>query len=286
MGQVTLAPSHKPRERISPITPSPLILLPPSEGKSSGGDGAPLDLDALSFESLNPTRERVAKALISVSDRPRSSRALLGVKGPALEKARTENAELKSAPTLPAIERYTGVMYDAIEHRTLDAGAREVFGQSVIIMSGLFGMVRPFDMIPAYKLKMGGKLVRGKSCAVVWKKLLTKSLADSVQGGVVWDLLPNEHSAAWDPLAVSYEKRFTVKFVERNTNGQIRTVNHWSKLLKGALIRHLVSNEEAAGSADSALDLVAGFSHPEGYEFSGELTTTLDDVIDLVFVKG
>jgi hypothetical protein len=242
-------------------------------------------MDSLSFESLNPTRERVVKALISVSERPRSSKALLGVKGPALEKTRAENAALRTTPTLPAIERYTGVMYDAIEHRTLDAGAREVFGQSVIIMSGLFGMVRPFDMIPAYKLKMGGKVMRGKSCAVIWKKLLTKSLADSVQGGVVWDLLPNEHSAAWDPSAITYEKRFTVKFVERNVDGQLKTVNHWSKLLKGALIRHLVSNEEAAGSAESALDLVRGFSHPEGYEYNSELTTTSDDVTDLVFLK-
>ena len=78
-------------------------------------------MDSLSFESLNPTRERVVKALISVSERPRSSKALLGVKGPALEKARAENAALRTTPTLPAIERYTGVMYDAIEHRTLDA---------------------------------------------------------------------------------------------------------------------------------------------------------------------
>jgi len=196
-----------------------------------------------------------------------------------------ENAELRTAPTLPAIERYTGVMYDAIEHRTLGTDAREAFGQSAIIMSGLFGMVRPFDMIPAYKLKMGGKLIRGKSCAAVWKPLITRSLADSVQGGVVWDLLPNEHSAAWDPSSVRYESRFTVKFVEQGAGGQLKTVNHWSKLLKGALIRHLVSNEEAAGSADSALDLVAGFAHPEGYEFSGELTSTTDDVTGIVFVK-
>ncbi|MDP6822340.1 MAG: peroxide stress protein YaaA [Dehalococcoidia bacterium] len=263
-----------------------MILLPPSEGKSSGGDGAPLVLNSLSFKSLNPMRERIAKALISVSDRPRSSRTLLGVKGPALEKARAENAELRSAPTLPVIQRYTGVMYDAIEHETLGTNERGAFGRSVIIMSGLFGMVRPFDMIPAYKLKMGGKLMRGKSCAAVWKRLITESLADSAQGGVVWDLLPNEHSAAWDSSSVHYASRFTVKFVQHSAAGQIKTVNHWSKLLKAALVRHLVSNEKAAGAPDSALDLVAGFSHPEGYEFSEELTSTADDVTDIVFVKG
>ena len=267
------------------IASSPLILLPPSEGKASGGEGAPLDLESLSFEELNPTRARFTKAIVKLSERPRSSRALLGVKGPALEKAMAENAELDAAPTLPAIERYTGVMYDAIDHQSLDGDAREVFGNSVIIMSGLFGIVRPFDMIPAYKLKMGGKLLRGKTCSAVWKRAITESLAESAEDSVIWDLLPIEHSAAWDSSKVRYQTRFTVKFLERNTVGELKTVNHRSKLLKGALIRHLVTNTEAAGSADSALDLLAGFSHPEGHVFNPELTSESDSVTEIVFVK-
>jgi cytoplasmic iron level regulating protein YaaA (DUF328/UPF0246 family) len=196
-----------------------------------------------------------------------------------------ENAEMDTAPTLPAIERYTGVMYDAIDHQSLDGDAREVFENSVIIMSGLFGMVRPFDMIPAYKLKMGGKLLRGKTCSAVWKRAITKSLAESADGRVIWDLLPIEHSAAWDSSMVPYKTRFTVKFLERNASGEMRTINHWSKLLKGALIRHLVTNTDAAGSADTALDLLAGFSHPEGYVFDPELTSEADGVTEIVFLK-
>ena len=242
-------------------------------------------MDSLSFPSLKRTRERFANALIRISEQPIASHALLGVKGSALEKARLENAQLKNAPTLKAIERYTGVMYDAIEHETLDVNAREMFGQSVIIMSGLFGMIRPFDMIPAYKLKMGGKLIRGTSCSAMWKKLLTRSLAESYDSAVIWDLLPNEHSAAWNPSAVDYKKRFTVKFVQRSDKGQFKVVSHWSKLLKGALIRHLVSNGEAAGSTKYAIELVAGFSHPEGYEFSAEMTSSTDNVTSVIFVK-
>jgi len=196
-----------------------------------------------------------------------------------------ENAELDTAPTLPAIERYTGVMYDAIDHQSLDSDAQEVFGNSVIIMSGLFGMVRPYDMIPAYKLKMGGKLLRGKTCSAVWKRAITKTLAESAEDSVIWDLLPIEHSAAWDSSRVPYKTRFTVKFLERNAAGEMRTINHWSKLLKGALIRHLVSNADAAGSADSALDLLPGFSHPGGYVFDPGLTSNTDGVTEIVFVK-
>ena len=263
----------------------PLILLPPSEGKASGGDGPPLDLDSMSFESLNPARARMAKALDQLSRRPRVARKLLGVKGAALERAKLDNATIQESPTLPAIERYTGVMYDAIDYRSLDAGAREAFGRTVVIMSGLFGMVRPSDMIPTYKLKMGAKLLRSKTCAAAWKPLISKSLAIAGGPGVIWDLLPNEHSAAWDPSTVPHGARFTVRFVERAASGQLKTVTHLSKLLKGALVRHLVSNSAEAGAAESALPLAAGFSHPEGYEFYPDLTTEIGRTTELVFVR-
>jgi len=264
---------------------APLILLPPSEGKASGGYGAALDLGAISFEALNPTRKRMVLALGKLSERPRVAQKLLGVKGKALEQAKAGNASLETAATMRAIDRYTGVMYSAIEYQSLDDDARQSFAQNVIIMSGLFGAVRPFDMIPAYKLKMGAKLIRNKTCAAVWKPLLSKSLASEADYGVIWDLLPGEHSAAWDPAKVPHETRFTVKFAERGTSGEVKTVNHWSKLLKGALIRHLVENTNAASSADSALELAKAFSHPEGHSFSPDLTSKVDQATELVFLK-
>jgi cytoplasmic iron level regulating protein YaaA (DUF328/UPF0246 family) len=152
-------------------------------------------------------------------------------------------------------------------------------------MSGLFGAVRPFDLIPAYKLKMGAKLIRNKTCAAVWKPLLSKSMASEADYGVIWDLLPVEHSAAWDPAKVPHEARFTVKFAERAANGEVKTVTHWSKLLKGALVRHLVENAEVAGSSNSAFELAQAFSHPEGYAFTPDSTSEVDNVTELVFLK-
>ncbi|MCI0871384.1 MAG: hypothetical protein J4O07_06175, partial [Chloroflexi bacterium] len=79
--------------------------------------------------------------------------------------------------------------------------------------------------------------------------------------------------------------RFTVKFIERAANGQLKTVTHLSKLLKGALVRHLVSNSAEAGTAESALELVAGFSHPEGYVFRPELTAEVERATEIVFLR-
>jgi len=267
------------------MSPAPLILLPPSEGKASGGEGSMLDFELLSFAGLNATRALMAKSLGQLSGKPGVAQKTLGVKGVALQKARTDNASLLDSPTMPAIERYTGVMYDGIDYKSLDESAKTCFDENTIIMSGLFGMVRPYDMIPTYKLKMGARLRGKKACSTIWNPLISKTLKSTAENGVIWDLLPNEHSAAWDPSAITYDVRYTVKFLELSSDGQMRTVNHWSKLLKGALIRHIVSNPDAAGSSDSALDMLTEFSHPEGYQFESDMTSGVDGATALVFLK-
>ena len=94
-------------------------------------------------------------------------------------------------------------------------------------MSGLFGMIRPMDLIPIYKLKMGAKLHEARACSSIWKPLITDILSLDGNHRVIWDLLPVEHSAAWDPLAVKSEARFTVKFSQRRPDGGLKTVSHW-----------------------------------------------------------
>ena len=88
-----------------------LIILPPSETKAAGGDGSPLDFATLSFPMLNPTRENIASDLI----RLHLSEAL-GVLGVSRKQQRLVeyNKVLLSSPTLPALLRFTGVLYDAL----------------------------------------------------------------------------------------------------------------------------------------------------------------------------
>jgi len=176
-------------------------------------------------------------------------------------------------------------MYDAIDYQPLGSRAREAFDRTVVIMSGLFGMIRPNDMIPSYILKMGGRLISDNTCAAVWRPLISKALGRTDENSVIWDLLPIEHSAAWDSSVVPHRTRFTVKFLARGENGRFKTISHWSKALKGALVRHLILNISEAGSLQPSLGLVAGFSHQEGYEFCPEMTRKVDKSLELVFVK-
>jgi len=247
--------------------PAPLILLPPSEGKADGGDGPGWADADQSFPDLADQRREVIQALVEAMGLPAEARSkLLGVGAARAEEATVANMAVDSAPTRPAIERYTGVLYDALDYPSLPAKVRRGVDRQVVIFSGLWGAVRPTDPIPDYKLKMGAMLPGLGRPARFWKPALSAALADAASG-TVWDLLPNEHSAAWNPTIAG--RRIRVRFlddVEKDGERTLVTVSHWNKLLKGALVRHIVEH----GLDDPGA--LVGFDHPEGYVYDPRLT--------------
>jgi cytoplasmic iron level regulating protein YaaA (DUF328/UPF0246 family) len=204
------------------------ILVPPSEGKATGGDGPPWEAGTGVLPALDPDRAKVLAAL---------------------------GAGVAEAPTLPAIERYTGVLYRELDWASLPSPARRRGRGSLLIVSGLWGVAAPDDPIPAYKLKMSASLPEVGRLATWWRPRLTEALAAHLRGRVVWDLLPNEHAAAWDPTAVPMRRHLRVRVVD----AEGRTVGHWNKLVKGALVRRIL----AEGLDDPvALD---GWVHESGH---------------------
>ena len=168
-------------------------------------------------------------------------------------------------PTMKAIDRYTGVLYGGLDYRGLDRTSRRRIDAQVIVFSGLFGLVAPTDPIPFYKLKMTARAPRGGRLAAWWRPRLSPVLDARVQGRVVWDLLPNEHTAAW-PVSDTPSRRIAVRFLDDTGGGKLITVSHWNKLLKGALVRHIV------GTQLTDPDGLAHFTHPQGYRYRPDLT--------------
>src|SRR3954452_15706907 len=115
----------------------PLILLPPSEGKALGGTGLPWSRGAMAID-LDDRRRAVITALATAMHGTEADRAtLLGVTGRSLADASAADRRVTKSPTLPAIERYTGVLYDALDHRSLTSAQRKRLPASVVIVSGL-----------------------------------------------------------------------------------------------------------------------------------------------------
>lgn len=237
----------------------PLILLPPSEGKAAGGDGPAWSHGSMAID-LDARRERVLTALVTAMRRSEAERGrLLGVKGRALATATAANRSATTSPTMLAIERYTGVLYDALDHRSLSAAHRRRLDASVVIVSGLWGLVTPPAPFPDYKLKMGARLGRLGTLSNWWREELSARLAVSASGRPVWNLLPNEHSAAW--RAPEGLRQWSVRFLEPGRDGALTAVSHRNKSLKGAIVRFLLANP-AAGP-----DELAEWQHPMGFRY-------------------
>ena len=92
-----------------------LLLLPPSETKRDGGvEGSALDLEALEFASLTPQRRAALAALARLSRSVGESMRALAL-GQSLRFEVDRNRAVRTSPTMPAIDRYTGVLYDALD---------------------------------------------------------------------------------------------------------------------------------------------------------------------------
>jgi len=227
-----------------------------------------------SSPELDESRREVMTALGRAMRGSAASRQkLLGVGKAAADTATQTNRTVGESPTMPAIARYTGVLYDALDAATLPAAARKRLEARVRIFSGLWGVVSPADLIPDYKLKMGASLPRLGKLSTWWRAEMGGLLDVTAQGRVVWDLRPNEHAAAWR-IGDTPSRIILVEFLEERPGRGLVTVSHWNKLLKGILTRHLVSIGRP--TVDSLADFeFDGFAwEPDSTTTAGRVTTT------------
>lgn len=218
-----------------------LVLLPPSEGKADGGRGAPLDLARLSHPALTPARTRLVEALQEAARRdPDGLQGALGC--PPGEVAK--DAVLTTAATLPALRRYTGVVYEALSHASLSPAGRRRANASLRVASALFGLLAPTDRVPAYRLSGGTSLPGVGSLAASWRPVLEPELA--AHRGLVVDLRSGPYAAlARVPGAVQVR-------VLREQDGARSVVSHDNKWTKGRLARALC--EQGARSVADVAD--------------------------------
>lgn len=220
-----------------------IVLLPPSETKRPGGDGPALSLDSMSSPALNATREELVGDLVALAaDRP-AARKALGI-SESQDAEIDRNAALRTAPTLPAIHRYTGVLYDSLDVESLRGAAASRAQARLAVVSALFGLVRAGDRIPAYRLSAGSKLPGRPTLAARWKPTLEPVLADVASAELVVDLRSGSYAALGKvPGAV------TVDVVAEHPDGRRTTVSHFNKAHKGRLARALASTRSDPGDA-------------------------------------
>ncbi|WKG07791.1 peroxide stress protein YaaA [Nocardia sp. PE-7] len=211
-----------------------LVLLPPSETKSDGGSGAPLDLDVLAMPQLSAVRDKLITEVVQLAADPAASAGVLGLgKGADAEIAR--NASLRTSATRPALERYTGVLYDALDAKSFTKVQRAKAYTRLGIGSALFGAVRAADPIPAYRLSGGTKLPGLPTLSAVWRDVLPDALYAEAAGELVIDL----RSGTYQQLG-RVPDAITANVLTEHPDGSRTVVSHFNKHHKGLLARALV----------------------------------------------
>ena len=214
-----------------------LIVLPPSETKAPGGTDAPM---SLSFPSLDPVRTLLIDVLTATPVDTQMSE----LKIPAGKRADAEeNLVLRSAPVMPAIRRYTGVLYDALDAASLPDAALS----RLAVGSALFGLVRATDCVPRYRVS-GGSKVGGRTMKAWWGTSVSDVLAQQ-------DFVVDLRSGAYQQLG-PVPGAVTVR-VEQADTGKV--VSHFNKQYKGELARALAPHDATCAEDVADIASAAGF---------------------------
>lgn len=247
------------------------VLLPPSETKRTGGAGR-LALEQLAHAPLlGHTRAQVLVALETLSADEASATKALGL-GTKSRDERRHNLVLETSGVMPAAERYTGVLYDALHAESLDPHARAWLAEHVFIQSALFGLIGAADEIPAYRVSAGSRLhVDGVPLKRQWQ-----SAHDGIEWpspGWILDLRSKDY-ASLAPLPP--ERGSSLLIAQRGEDGIARALNHFNKAAKGDLVRRLAIERPEIHSESDFIDWGAVSGLDIGRPPSGELTLITD----------
>ena len=228
-----------------------LFLLPPSECKVEGGSPLSIDMVALTFGGMQPARDLVYEKLVDYS---KHAEAKTKMRAEHL----AQNLEVQTSSIMPAIDRYSGTLYDALhgrglkgtptEFNTISSAERDRAKESVFIQSALFGLIPATNLIPNYRFSAGTKIPGfdlkkhwSESHNIIWKRLEGQQLID-LRSKAYADLAPiPEH---FDYL--------TVEVFDINSG---KAMNHFNKKAKGQFVRAYLQGAETIPAMAKAAGL-------------------------------
>ena len=166
-----------------------------------------------------------------------------------------------------AVYAFSGDVYRGLDAYTIPADKIEVLQNKVRILSGLYGVLKPLDLMQAYRLEMGTKLpiATKKNLYEFWKKDVVTALNQELEDDEVFvNLASKEYFKAIDVKALKVPV-ITVDFKEFK-DGKYKIVAFYAKLARGLMARYIVDTNA------QTIDDLKGFT-TEGYGLSDELST-------------
>lgn len=159
---------------------------------------------------------------------------------------------------------FKGEAYNGLDMTTLNEEDLDFAQHHLRILSGMYGTLRPFDIIKPYRLEMGSKL-KEESLYKVWKEILTESINLDIEkyGGPIINLASQEYFSALDSKKLKAEV-ITPLFKEHK-NDSLKTIVVYTKKARGMMARYIIENR--LSSAEDIKDFST-----DKYSFNQELS--------------
>jgi cytoplasmic iron level regulating protein YaaA (DUF328/UPF0246 family) len=166
----------------------------------------------------------------------------------------------------PAVFAFDGDVYTGLDAYSIPTEKLDVLQDHLRILSGLYGLLKPLDLMQAYRLEMGTKLPIGESKNLYefWKPNVTKALNKELKKGELFiNLASNEYFSAVDVKALKVPV-ITPEFKDYK-NGKLKIISFFAKKARGLMVRYIIDT-----NAETIEDL-KGFNY-EGYQFDANLS--------------
>jgi cytoplasmic iron level regulating protein YaaA (DUF328/UPF0246 family) len=166
----------------------------------------------------------------------------------------------------PAIFAFDGDVYTGLDAYSIPIEKLDDLQDRLRILSGLYGLLKPLDLMQAYRLEMGTKLPIGESKNLYefWKPSVTKALNKELKKGELFvNLASNEYFSAVDVKALKVPV-ITPEFKDYK-NGKLKIISFFAKKARGLMVRYIIDT-----NAETVEDL-KGFNY-EGYQFDANLS--------------
>ena len=166
----------------------------------------------------------------------------------------------------PAVYAFDGEVYNGLDVYSIPMDKLDLLQERLRILSGLYGVLKPLDLMQAYRLEMGTKLPIGESKNLYdfWKTTVTASLNKELKKGELFvNLASNEYFSVIDTKALKVPV-ITPDFKDYK-DGKLKMISFFAKKARGMMVRYIIDTNA------ETIDDLKGFNY-EGYQFDANLS--------------
>lgn len=228
---------------------------------------SPLATDTYTQPRFTEQSQQLIETLRKLSVQDVAELMKLSDKLASLNVARYQSWQPEHTPdnARPAVLAFKGDVYTGLDAESFSEADFSFAQQHLRILSGLYGVLRPLDLLEPYRLEMGTRLktASGDNLYQFWGDRITAALNEELKAAddVVVNLASNEYFKAVQPKALN--ARLITPVFKDFKNGQYKIISFYAKKARGLMSRYIIQNRLDTPEAIKAFDL-------EGYYFSPE----------------